>query len=60
MSDTITKTKEWSVADMNKDVEFRIAGHHVGTGQLHSSEAIVFVNNLLTTNLILFGPIVWE
>ncbi|KAM7539358.1 hypothetical protein Aperf_G00000059213 [Anoplocephala perfoliata] len=66
LSDTITSIKKWIVVDMNNDGVFRIAGHHVETGSLLSSEKIAFVDNrgnLASDGVqtfILLGPISWE
>lgn len=58
--------KEWVVVDLKSNGEFKIAGHHAVTGQLHSSDKIVLVSNLRNLasdgveTFILLGPIAWE
>ncbi|VDL43753.1 unnamed protein product [Hymenolepis diminuta] len=65
-SDIITNLKEWVIVDLEEDGTFRIAGHHLESGRLHSSEKIVFVNNQgnLTSDgqqtFLLHGPIAWR
>nr|CDS29916.1 conserved hypothetical protein [Hymenolepis microstoma] len=65
-SDIITNLKEWVIVDFERDGTFRIAGHHLESGQLHSSGKIVFVNNqgnLVSDGqqtLLLHGPIAWR
>lgn len=65
-SDILTNLKEWVIVDLEKDGTFRIAGHHLESGRLHSSEKIVFVNNhgnLISDGqqtFLLHGPIAWR